>query len=355
MPDTLVILTPAFGAHEGENWLPSQSAFIRMLNKQYPQLELIILTFRFPVAPGRRYSWHGNQVVAFGGGRQGKVHSLLLWRRVWQELKRLRRRHKLVGIFSFFCVECAFVGHYFAKRYGLKHHIWVLGQDARTTNKQVARIRPQPEELVAISDFLVREFERSHGIRPAHLIPIGINPDFFPPPAAQRDIDIIGVGSLSPIKQYDVFIEVVASMARDMPGIKALICGDGSEHESLQQLIRGKNLGANLSLAGEKSHTGALSLMRQSKILLHTSAYEGYGMVCAEALYAGAHVISFCQPMDVPIAHWHIVGSPEEMKAKALALLRDEGTEYSSVLTYPMEETVRRIMQLYGYSAGTES
>ena len=354
MPDTLVILTPAFAAHEGENWLPSQSAFIRSLNKQHPELKIIILTFRFPVTPGR-YSWHSNDVVAFGDGRRGKLYSLLLWLRVWRELSRIRRRHSLLGIFSFFCVECAFVGHYFAKRYRLKHHIWVLGQDARATNKQVARIRPKPKELVAISDFLVREFERSHGIRPAHLIPIGIAPDFFPPPAPQRSIDIIGVGSLSPIKQYDVFIDIVASLVQELPDLRAAICGSGSEHGVLQRLIAEKKLDSNLSLLGERSHSEALSLMRQSKILLHTSAYEGYGMVCAEALYAGAQVVSFCQPMDAPVAHWHIAASPEAMKAKALALLRDEGTEYSSVLTYPMEETVRRIMQIYGYSAATES
>ena len=234
---TLVILTPAFAAHEQDNWLPSQAVFVRHLNKMFPSLNIIILAFHFPIVKEKRYSWFGNKVIAFNGGMRGKLHTLLRWIRVWRTLKQIKKKNAILGIFSFFCSESAFIGHYFAKRHKLKHYIWLLGQDAQKENKQVKRIRPDADELVAISDFLVNEFEKNHGIRPAHLILIGINPENFPPDHPKRDIDIIGVGSLSPIKQYDIFVAVVKEISRIIPGINARICGDGTEYNKLQKLI----------------------------------------------------------------------------------------------------------------------
>ena len=53
--------------------------------------------------------------------------------------------------------------------------------------------------------------------------------------------------------------------------------------------------------------------MQRTKIFLHTSSYEGFSGACLEALYAGAHVISFCEPMKQKIDHWHIVKDEKEM------------------------------------------
>ncbi|RYZ31317.1 MAG: glycosyltransferase, partial [Sphingobacteriales bacterium] len=91
------------------------------------------------------------------------------------------------------------------------------------------------------------------------------------------------------------------------------------------------------------------TLMQQSKILLHPSAYEGFGMVCAEALAAGAQVISFCKPMDEDFDGWHIVKDKQEMIAKTLALLHSEASPPSPQLLLAMEDTARRVLALYGY------
>jgi SAM-dependent methyltransferase len=87
--------------------------------------------------------------------------------------------------------------------------------------------------------------------------------------------------------------------------------------------------------------------MQRTKILLHTSGYEGFGVVCLEALYAGAHVISFCRPMEQDIPHWHIADSPEEMMQMAEEILRDPATSYTPVLPYTMKDTVRSVMELF--------
>lgn len=348
---TFIILTPAFAADENDSYLPAQESFIRMLNELYPFLQIVILTFHFPVGRQREYNWFGNKVIAFGGAMKGKLHSLLLWNRVWKTLSLLCKGQDIIGVFSFFCSESAFIGHHFARRNKLKHHIWVLGQDARKENKQVKRLRPASEELVTISDFLVREFERNHKIRPAHVIPIGINPDDFGSTASERNIDLIGAGSLSALKQYKMFVDVVKIIADQIPDINTMLCGNGPEEANLRNQIESLHLSERITMTGlKRDRTEVLQLLLQSKILLHTSSYEGFGMICTEALYAGAQVISFIKPMDAPIQNWHIVDSVEAMAAKAVALLSNHDKKYERLLPYAMKDTAAKIMALYNYS-----
>jgi glycosyltransferase involved in cell wall biosynthesis len=348
LPDTLLILSPAFAEHEGDSWLPAQERFILTVNKLYPHLSIIIISFHFP-AVKTNYNWYGNEVIALGGGMKGKWNSLLLWRKAWLTLKNLQQQHNLLGIFSFFCSECAFVGHHFAKRNALQHYIWILGQDAKASNKQVKRIKPSVNELVAISDFLIREFERNHKIKPAHMIPLGLDQQSAIVNSSKRSIDLLGVGSLIPLKQYGVFIEVVKAIQAQLPEVKAKICGDGEEQENLLKQIKGLGLQGNIAMPGKLPHEDIQKEMSRSKILLHTSAYEGFGMVCAEALLAGCHVVSFCKPLNQQFESWHIVASKEEMIAKTLELLQTRSLRYEPVLTYDMEDTAKKIISLFGY------
>ncbi len=352
MPDTakaLVILSPAFAASETDSALPSQEILVRTFNRLYPSLKIVVLTFHYPVRQEQTYTWHGNKIITTGNDRKGKLHSLLRWQKVWQQLARLHKTYELIGIFSFFCSECAFIGHYFAHRHSLIHKIWVLGQDARAGNPQVRRIKPQPEELVVISDFLQREFERNHHIRPAYVIPIGLDTTLFPPAPGSKDIDLLAAGSLIPLKQYDQFVAVTQQVAARHPGLTSVLLGNGPEEASLKRQIAEAGIAQQIRMPGKQTHADTLAYMQRSRIFLHTSAYEGLGMVCLEALYAGAQVISFCKPLDVPIDHWHIVSNKEEMTAKALELLQGGLRGRPGTLPYAMEDTAIRLMQLFRY------
>lgn len=347
--DTLVILSPAFGASESDSWLPAQEHFVRAVNRNFPSLEVIVLTFHFPVQQQREYQWFGNRVITFSSGMKGKINSLILWSRVWRELKRLNRDHRIIGIFSFFCSECAFIGHYFARRFQMKHYIWVLGQDAKKENNQVRRIKPAADELVCISDSLVREFEKNHGIRPAHMIPIGVESSIPVNTSAVRTIDLIGVGSLIPLKQYDLFIEVVGKVAEQIPGINAVIYGDGPEESRLSSLIPAKGLQDVITLGGRLTQPEVIQKMQQSRILLHPSSYEGFASVCIEALQAGAHVVSFVRSIDQEINHWHIQQTADDMVLTIVALLREEKLNHDPVLPYRVDDAAKKIIQLFDY------
>jgi glycosyltransferase involved in cell wall biosynthesis len=344
----LIILSPGFPGDENEtSCLPTQQLLIRALNRNFPELNIIILAFQYPFK-NSNYQWYGNRVISFNGQSRPKLHRLLLWLKTWRKLQQLKKEHDLIGIFSFWHTECALMGKYFGKLYNLRHFNWILGQDVKKENRYVGLIRPERDSLVALSDFIVREFHKNHGLKPKHLIPAAVEPLLFDSSPMERDIDILASGSLIPLKQYDIFIEVVAGLSRQMPFLKAIHCGTGPEAEKLKQRARELHLEKTLSFLGERPHPEVLKLMQSSKVFLHTSSYEGFGAVCLEALYAGAHVISFCQPMDKEIKNWHIVSTKEEMIRKALEILTDADTKYESVCFNTFDESAKAVMQLFG-------
>lgn len=343
----LVILTPGFPANEADTaCLTSQQNLVRSINKARPDLQLIILSFQYPFE-AQHYNWHGNTVISFNGQNKGKLHRLLVWKKVWQQLKRTHKENKIIGLLSFWCGECALVGKHFGSRFHLPHYCWILGQDARTSNHYVAYARLSGEQLVALSDFLRDEFCRNHGIMPAHVIPNGVESDAFRADHPVRSIDLLGVGSLIPLKQYDIFVGLVSRLREKFPNIKTVICGKGPEEEKLRSMIHHLGLEENITLTGELPHADILRLMQQSSILVHPSSYEGFSTVCLEALYAGAEVISFCKPMKADIRNWWTVATPEAMQEAIASILLESDVDDLPVMPYSIDATALAFLELF--------
>lgn len=350
--DTLVVLTPAFPRHESETyWVPSQQLMVKALKRNYPEVNILVLSILYP-ATTDIFHWHGVKVIPFNGIRLRQLRRPLRWYRVWQALRAIRRENKLIGILSFWCGECALIGKYFGQFFRVPHCCWICGQDAKKENKLVRFIRPKPVELAAMSPFLADHFFKNHGIRPAWIIPNAVDTASFPlPPVGGRDIDILGAGSFEPLKQYDLFTKAVGAIHKQFPAIKAYHCGMGVEKEKVGKLIDQLGLQNNLFLLGGKPQEEVLQLMQRTKIFLHTSRYEGFSTVCLEALYAGAHVISFCYPLRDAVPHWHVVNNLEEMISKAMELLQDPAMTYPSVKLYDMDDSAKTMMRLLRLSA----
>jgi glycosyltransferase involved in cell wall biosynthesis len=241
------------------------------------------------------------------------------------------------------------MGNRFSKRNNLRHFCWIQGQDAKKDNKYVSRIKPLSEELIAISDFNQNEFEKNHSLRPNHVIPAGIKPSGFLTGNTIRDIDILGVGSLIPLKQYHLFIEIIYKIKQIFPGIKAVLCGKGPEGDKLKMAIVNYKLQENIELTGELPHEKILTLMKRGKVFLHTSNYEGFSVACLEALSCGCHTISFIKPMQYDIDQWHIVQTINEMTETTISVLNNPEKAYKPVLPFTVRESVKSILQLYNY------
>jgi glycosyltransferase involved in cell wall biosynthesis len=233
---TLVILTPGFPASEADgNCLPMQQSFVKALKENNPELHIIVLSFQYPYTK-QTYTWFGIKIMSFNGQNKGGLARLLLRYKLYAALKKINSNNKIAGILSFWYNECAWVGKKFADKNNLKHFCWLLGQDARQNNNYPKSLKLKAGELVALSDFLRIEFEKNNGIRPAFVIPSGIDSTQFNTVTKEKDNDLLAAGSLIPLKQFEIFIALVAEIKKQIPTIKASLIGAGPEKIKLKTL-----------------------------------------------------------------------------------------------------------------------
>jgi glycosyltransferase involved in cell wall biosynthesis len=342
---TLIVLTPGFPRHESDDTcLPLQQALILAIQEQDPELEIVILSFQYPYFAGS-YQWNDITVHAFDGRNRGGIRRLVLRGRINAELGRISRSTLIVGILSFWYGECALVGSRFARRHHLHHYCWILGQDAKADNRYPARVSIPASDLVALSDFIADEFERNHFVRPARVVPPGVA--VTGSSNGQRDIDVLAVGTLIPLKQYHLFLHVVSQLKSHIPGIRAVLIGEGPESSKLKDLAARLGIELSVTMTGELPHEEVLRYMRRAKVLLHPSSYEGFGVVCLEALACGCRVVSFVKPMHEIISNWEIATDGNDMLNRSLRILqRETSSGLPPVIPYPIDATAQRILDL---------
>lgn len=345
--NTLVILTPGFPASVADSTcLPMQQQFVKAIKQHDPSLHIIVLSFQYPYL-AHEYTWFDTTVLSFNGKNKGGFARLLLRYRIYAALKRIKSRYRIVGLLSFWYNECAWVAHTFAQKNNLHHYCWILGQDARPGNSYPKSLKLPGTALIALSDSLQEEFEKNHRIKPAFVISPGVDSRLFSSVTEKKDIHLVAVGSLIALKQFEIFIETVAALKKEIPGIHAVLIGEGPERQKLEALILKLNLRPNITLTGELSYPEVIKWMQRSRVLLHPSSYEGFSGVCLEALAAGARVISFCKPMKADIANWQIVQNNNQMKDYALQILQNPDNSFNSKFHYDIGCTVKKMLQLF--------
>lgn len=345
--ETLVVLSPGFPENEQDtNCLPALQIFVKTIKQHYPKLNIVVIAFQYPFIP-INYDWFGIKVFAIGGKNKSRIFRLVTWVKALLILKKLNSEFKLIGLLSFWFSECAFVGIFFSRIFKIKHFTWLLGQDAKTGNRYFKWINPRADTLIALSDFLADQVNANYGLMPFKVVQAGIDVSLFDELADERAIDILGAGSLIRLKQYHVFIDVVKFITQSMPNIKVALCGAGPEMESLKAKVASLNLRNNITFYGEIPHKNVLKLMQRSKVFLHTSNYEGFGVVIAEALYAGSHVVSFNKPMNSLADHHFVAKNMDEMQHEVLRLLKNPGLSHQPVLMGTVQEAAAEIVKLY--------
>ena len=345
---TLIILSPGFAANQDDTTcIPALQQFVIQLKQLRPQLIIKVFALHYPFNEGR-YSWKGIECYSFGGKNKRGINAWLLRNKAKQHLKTICKDENVIGILSLWMSDCALIGQQLMKQFELPHFCWMHGQDARVGNKHVKNIHPKPDQVIAISDLLQKEFERNYGIRAQHVIENGITENLFPEfNTYERPIDVIGVGSLIPLKNYSTFVDVIAELKKEFPNINALIVGDGPERELLLHKINKLELGSNIKLTGSIPHQEVLILMNQSKILLHTSTYEGSSGVIMEGLYSGCFVVSTISISLQPVENVEIGNSVNEIKNKIAPMLQKE-LKHHRVAYNTMKNSTEKIISVFG-------
>jgi glycosyltransferase involved in cell wall biosynthesis len=116
---------------------------------------------------------------------------------------------------------------------------------------------------------------------------------------------ILGAGRLVHQKGFDILIRAFSLIAADMPKLRLVIAGEGSDAQQLRQLALTLGLECRVLFLG---NVGNLSvLMRNAEVFVLSSRYEGFPNVLLEALASGLPVVS----TDCPSGPREILGDGE--------------------------------------------
>lgn len=134
---------------------------------------------------------------------------------------------------------------------------------------------------------LFPELEHSPGL---HLVPFGVDPEFFTMPEGDDDYrprEFLYVGSLSPIKDFETMFRLIASM----PNATLDIVGSGELFKVLQKFAAELDIEDRVLFHGFVPHNELVRFYQESKYLLITSRYETFAIVALEAMACGMTVI----------------------------------------------------------------
>jgi len=139
----------------------------------------------------------------------------------------------------------------------------------------------------------------------------------FPVELLETTFNFIAVGSLLPVKGYDLLIEACSILKNKLDGFKVFILGEGYLKEDLQKQIDKNDLNNHVKLQGFESNP--YSWMKQADALLMTSKAEGLPTVLCESLILGTPSIVPDVPGCREVIDYGKYGIMYERNATALA------------------------------------
>ncbi|MGH1365887.1 MAG: glycosyltransferase [Calditrichia bacterium] len=347
MPDKplqhILLIVPGFPENEQDTTcIPALQSYVRALANSHPDIQISIISMQYPFARGY-YMWNGIDVYSCGGQNRGKIRRLWTWAIAMNYIRNIQRKKTIDLIHSFWLEETSLIGQHAARFYSLPHVASVMGQDARSNNRYLKRLNFERFTSTAGSANAADALGNRGSIDA--IIPIGLQRNDFPEANTARQIHILGVGALTELKNYQLFVELIDEIRSDFNDLKCVLIGDGPERKNIEQLVADKDLNATMKLMGHLPRKDVLQHMADSLILLHTSSYESQGYVFNEALYSGMRVICF----DVGAANspkTHLCLNRRDM-LKTLREQLQSPPDTRSIMIQSIDETIRDFVRLY--------
>jgi len=339
----IVIITPGFPADVNDFLtIPPLQEFLKSFRSSFPLSKITVLAFQYPYQI-KKYNWHGIKVISFAG-KNKSVTKPMLWRRIIKEAKIINEEEPFTVIHSLWLGECAMIGNILSKKFNCAHVCTLMGQDVKRANKYLRLLKNKINKIIALSKNQATLFFNITKRNADEIIHWGV--DDMPVSNCNRDVDLLAVGSLIPLKNYSFFLKLIEKIAPINPDIKCMLVGTGPEELSLKQLAKEKGLEKNINFTGTLNRSEIFKLMRRSKIFIHPSKFEGFGYVLAEALVNGMNILSY----NIGCAHanpkWFIARDEADFINIAKNLINNK-LDFTAVNLFPLSETVNKYASLY--------
>jgi 1,2-diacylglycerol 3-alpha-glucosyltransferase len=345
-PQHIVFLTPGFADGEDDDvCTPYHQIMFRAMHAR-AGVTVSVIAFQYPYIK-RVFTWHGMKVYACGGNNKRLTKHLKTWRQAKTYFEQIHSENPVTQLNAMWAGECGHVGRQLASKFKLPLVISVMGQDAKKIPRYLRNGANPNIKITANSQFHAGVVEAQLK-RPVNaIIPHGIDPKDRLEQELPRDIDVLGVGALIALKNYDEFLNIIKKLIEQRGVIKACIVGSGPENAALLKRAGELKVRDSIEFTGQLSRRETLKYMRRSKVLLHPSSYESFGFVFVEALQQGVPVVSKAVGFATEASHWKVCKKTDEMIAAVSDFLEHPLAD-DPVILQTAEQTVDQYLALYG-------
>lgn len=163
---------------------------------------------------------------------------------------------------------------------------------------------PLADVTTNVSSQAVAEFEARGAVAAGKMLAVcnGIDTERFQPSATYRyelrqkygasitDQVILAVGRLSEAKDYPNLLKALAVVFQRLQNVRLWIVGDGDLRKDLMSLAKSLNIQHKVDFMGVQKNVQAW--MNAADVFVLPSAWEGFGLVVAEAMACGKVVVA---------------------------------------------------------------
>ena len=138
------------------------------------------------------------------------------------------------------------------------------------------------EYVLGVSDAIFKEYIYSNKIKNKVVVSNPIDLSMIKANDLEEKYDLIFLGRLTEQKDPLNFIQIVATLKKQLPDIKAVMVGNGDLCDECQKMIVENELSQNIDLVGFKKNR--FDYIQSSKVMCITSKWEGFGLMAIEGL-----------------------------------------------------------------------
>jgi glycosyltransferase involved in cell wall biosynthesis len=186
-------------------------------------------------------------------------------------------------------------------------------------NQSIAlKIYLNASNIIAVSESLKNAIKEIGPKLKIEIIPNIVNTEFYKPSkfklTNEGAINFLSIGNLNKNKGHSLLIEAFSEVLKLNKKANLIICGDGPERKSIEQLIKKLNLEKNVVLSGHIDKNKVLIELQRADCVVHTSYFETFGVVLIEAMACGVPFITTKS------------GGPEDVYEEGTGFLIEKGS-----------------------------
>ena len=233
---------------------------------------------------------------------------------------------------------------------------WLKGLNAYSCTMLFSCLRSK--RTIGVSDSVLDEFLFSRFIRDKYItienvVDLSYVKIMADEGVEKKSYDLSFIGRMTQQKAPLTFVSIVEKIARQLPQISAVMIGDG------EMISESQAFAEQLGLRGSITFTGFLqnpfTIIKNTRLLIMPSLYEGFGLTAVEAMALGKPVLAspvggLVKILDSTCGKY--CGSEDEFIKAAIKLLTDN--ELYIKMSQGAEERAQLFGDVSGYAAGIE-